>query len=107
MENKFKKKSNIEPARFSNEEQSSNPTSQTIDIAAIKEYERQQRLKAPPVPQEEKIDFEQWWLIRSPTLGQPSHVKDILKADARGRKLSSKETMERWDWAARQFGLKF
>jgi len=106
VENKSKKRDDVDNTR-SSEKQSSASGTQTVDIAAIKEYERQQRLKSPPLKQEEKIDFEQWWLIRSPILEQPSYIKDILKADAKGRKLDTHETVERWDWAARQFGLKF
>jgi hypothetical protein len=78
-----------------------------IDAQSIKEYENAQRIKNTPMPPLELVDMDEWWAKRAPALSQPSHIKEILKADAAGRKISGKQTVERWDWAARQFGLTF
>jgi Zn/Cd-binding protein ZinT len=83
---------------------------QAIDSAAIKEYERKNKAKAladAQVVAEVLVDFDQWWSVRFPVLGQPSHLKDVLRADFKARKLNKLESLERWDWAARVFGLKF
>jgi hypothetical protein len=78
--------------------------SENIDMKSIKEYERAMRSKAVQ-PSEEKVEFDSWWATRSPVLNQPNHLKEILKADAKARGLGKEETLDRWDWAARQFGL--
>ena len=71
-------------------------------------YERQQAAK--DVPQEsaaELVEFEIWWAARVGQLKQPVHVKDIMKADAKGRGLTGLQPMDKWDWAARKYGLNF
>lgn len=77
-------------------------------MKSIKEYEKSQREAAKSQIEqktEEAISFDQWWLDRSGSLNQPQYIKEILKADAKGRGLSGKQTADKWDWAARQFGL--
>jgi hypothetical protein len=105
VDNKFKKRFQNEASKLpevENEEQ-------LVDIAAIKEYERSQKEKNAPeeTPKQELLEFDQWWDMRKNTIDQPSYIKDILRVDAKARKLSKLEPIERWDWAARQFGLKF
>lgn len=73
---------------------------------SIKEYEKSQRQAAQKfVEVVETVDFDQWWADRSAALKQPAHIKEILKADAMARGLTGKQQKEKWDWAARQFGL--
>lgn len=79
---------------------------QPVDITAIKEYERQLAEQNQPVKEpEELIEFEQWWSLVGSKLGQPPYVKGILKVDAKARGVKDLETMERWNWAAKQYGL--
>lgn len=81
-----------------------NKKDESIEAQSIKEYERALRAKVES-PLEEKIEFESWWAKRASLLNQPNHIKEILKADAQARGLKKEDTVERWDWAARQFGL--
>lgn len=78
-----------------------------IDMESIKAYERSMRANQEPSKSEEIMDFDTWWAMRQPLLKQPQHLKEILKADSKARGLLVKESMDRWDWAARQFGLTF
>ena len=77
---------------------------QEVDMQSIKEYERAMRAKTEQ-PEENKVEFDQWWVIRSTELKQPVHIKEILRADAKARGLAKEESVSRWDWAAKQFGL--
>lgn len=54
-----------------------------------------------------KLSYDEWWATRNQVLKQPQHVKEILLKDAKARGLDKMETMDRWDWAARTYGLKF
>ena len=78
-----------------------------VDAKSIKEYENAQRAKNAAPQIDELMDIDEWWARRSSALNQPNHIKEILKADANGRKVSGKQTADKWDWAARQFGLTF
>jgi len=75
------------------------------DLKAIAEFEKAQRKSASKKDLDSAVDFDQWWTERASVLNQPAHIKEILRADAKGRGLGKKETMERWDWAAKMFGL--
>lgn len=75
------------------------------DVESIKEYEKAKRAKTKPAEEVRVIDFDQWWAERSSALKQPSHIREILKADAGARGLVGKQPSDKWDWAARQFGL--
>lgn len=75
-----------------------------VDMQSIKEYEKAMRAKAEQ-PDEQKVEFDQWWVLRSAELKQPVHIKEILRADAKARGLAKEEPVARWDWAAKQFGL--
>lgn len=76
-----------------------------LDLKAIADFEKNKRKQKTTTHTDDVVDFDKWWAERSNNIKQPSHVKEILKADARGRGLGPKETMERWDWAAKMFGL--
>jgi len=79
-----------------------------VDWAAIAELEKGLHKQDQPLVIEDKqVSFDDWWLAREAKLNKPLFYKEILKADFGGRGLSKKETMDRWDWAARQFGLKW
>jgi hypothetical protein len=84
----------------------SNKSKQKIDMKSIKEYEKAQRsLVKNETPNNQEIPFDQWWADRSAILKQPPHMKEIIHADFKGRGLTAKHAVEKWDWAAKQFGL--
>jgi hypothetical protein len=82
-----------------------------VDWAAIAALEKQAAAVAfNEVKTEEKqevITFEDWWLMREQQLNKPYHYKEILRVDFKARGLGKKELLEKWDWAAKQFGLKW
>ncbi len=51
------------------------------------------------------IDFDGWWAARSAKI-PGHHYKEIIKADFRGRGLSTMETMEDFDEALKEYGIK-
>lgn len=53
----------------------------------------------------ECIDFDGWWAARATKIPSQHH-KEIIKADFRGRGLSTKETMEDFDAALKLYGIK-
>lgn len=53
----------------------------------------------------ELIDFDGWWASRATKI-PAQHHKEIIKADFRGRGLSSKESMEVFDAALDKYGVK-
>lgn len=78
------------------------------EMDAVKAYEASlKKVVEVTIEPERKIGFDEWWAARNPQLEQPNHVKEILLKDAKARGLTKTETMERWDWAARTYGLKF
>jgi len=98
-------KNNPQPAPVS-------PEPAVVDWAAIAALEKQAleaaRKIEPIVSSEpEALSFEDWWLLREVLINKPGHYKEILKADFNARGLSKKEPLERWDWAGKQFGLKW
>lgn len=83
----------------------SNKNKPQVDLKSIKEYEKAQRAASPNVQKAEPISFDQWWADKSMGTKLPSHLKEVLKADARGRGLTDPSEADQWDWAAKQFGL--
>lgn len=83
----------------------SNKNKPQVDLKSIKEYEKAQRAASPNVQKAESISFDQWWADKSMGTKLPSHLKEVLKADAKGRGLADLSEPEQWDWAAKQFGL--
>lgn len=66
----------------------------------------QAELKAMAEEQgEQLVDFDGWWAVRS-TRVPSHHHKEVIKADFRGRGLSTMETMEDFDEALKEYGLK-
>jgi hypothetical protein len=81
-------------------------SNQKIDMKSIKEYEKAQRsLVKTEIAPSENITFDQWWVDKSNTLKQPPYMKEIVRADFKGRGLADSHSPEKWDWAAKQFGL--
>jgi hypothetical protein len=86
--------------------------SSSPDMDSIKEFERQKRQKlldskkSEPA-KEKELDFNSWWAKRSAVLNSPNHLKEILKADAKARGVDGLQTMDKWDWAAKMFGLEW
>jgi predicted HTH transcriptional regulator len=79
-----------------------------IDWSAIEAMEKKQHKPADiqvTIEESKPISYEEWYLMREEQINRPKHFKEILKVDARARGLNKKELVERWDWAARQFGL--
>ena len=72
---------------------------------AVEAYEASLPTAVPAT--EEKVDFSYWWVLRKDAIKQLDHLAEILKADAKGRGLAELEPLERWDWAARKFGLNY
>lgn len=84
----------------------SNKNKQKVDMKSIKEYEKAQRSAARVEDSRiETVNFDQWWANRSSAIKLASHMKEIMRADFKGRGLENLNTMEKWDWAAKQFGL--
>ena len=76
--------------------------------AQIKEMEAKKRDEAvstiPENKEPEKVDFDTWYHIRSSSI-PVNHLKEIILADFKARKLSKKETMEAYDEALRVYGI--
>lgn len=94
------------PQRLDNKERQSTVDKQDNNTKSIKEYEMAQRAKVQELATVDVVvDFDQWWADRAAVLKQPAHIKEILKVDAKARGVSGKQSLDKWDWAAKQFGL--
>jgi len=73
----------------------------------IKKMESEKRDKAMKKVEkkEEKVSFDAWWMTRSARIPR-NHMKEIIKADFRGRKLSNEEKTEDYDKALAAYGIK-
>jgi len=94
-----------------------------VDVSA--ELELHQKIKAAETAEREKTlkkakitiitedkdsdlrEFDIWWMDINRRVDMKPWMKEIVKADFKGRGLSDKETIERFDDALRTFGLKF
>lgn len=56
-------------------------------------------------PSPDAIDFDGWWALRSTKIPSQHH-KEVIKADFRGRGLTTMETMEDFDEALKEYGIK-
>jgi hypothetical protein len=74
-------------------------------LKEIKDFERKNK-KIEEVP-EQLINFEEWWLLRYSSFKMNPYLKDVLRADMKGRGLGVKNTLKQWDDAAKLFGLVF
>jgi len=71
----------------------------------IKEFERSSQKIIEK--KEDKLDFDEWWAMRHNKFTINPYLKDVLKADAKGRGLKNKHSIQEWDSAARMYGLIF
>jgi hypothetical protein len=88
----------------------SNKYKPRVDMKSIKEYEKSLRqdlspLAEPKEPDLKRISFDEWWLNTLANTRLHPSAKEILKADAKGRGLDGLQAADKWDWAAKQFGL--
>lgn len=85
----------------------SSKNKQKVDMKSIKEYEKSMRSEAPKAAPEASpiVSFDEWWLNTLASAKLHPSMKEILKADAKGRGLEGQQTAEKWNWAAKQFGL--
>lgn len=83
----------------------SNKRQQKVDMKSIKEYEKAQRSQVLKEDTVEAIGFDQWWADNSSNFKLAPYMKEIIRADFRGRGLEGLNTNDRWNWAAKQFGL--
>jgi NADH:ubiquinone oxidoreductase subunit F (NADH-binding) len=84
----------------------SSKNKQKVDMKSIKEYEKAQRLSAKAEKQgSEEISFDQWWADNSASLKVSPHLKEVIKADFKGRGVEGLNVKDKWNWAAKQFGL--
>lgn len=83
----------------------SNKNKPQVDFKSIKEYEKAQRAASLNEQKAESMSFDQWWANKNLGTKLPPHLKEILKADAKGRGLADSCEPDQWDWAAKQFGL--
>jgi hypothetical protein len=99
------------------------PESKMVDVSAELDLHRQ--IKAAEAVEREKAlkkakitiitdgddsdrrEFDVWWMDINRRVTMKSWMKEIVKADFKGRGLSDKETIESYDAALRVFGLKF
>lgn len=50
------------------------------------------------------IEFDIWWVMKSDAIPK-HHMKEVIKADFKGRGLSNLETVETFDKALKAYGL--
>ena len=82
--------------------------SEKIDWAAIAAAEKavqQAEVAEVSASPEAKISYDEWWMSREQAIAKPKYYKEIIRVDAKARGLGKLETSDRWDWAAKQFGL--
>ena len=53
---------------------------------------------------QEKISFDSWWVLVKDKIPK-RHMKEIIFADFKGRKLSDMETKETYDAALKLYGI--
>lgn len=80
----------------------------------IKEMEDQARIEAmasaevtivqPDGADQEKVSFDQYWMLAQGKVKMRSHLKEIIWADMKARGLSKSESIEKYDAALRLFG---
>ena len=82
-------------------------------IKAAEAIEREKALKKAKVTiitegdDSDLREFDVWWMDINRRVTLKSWMKEIVKADFKGRGLSNKETIEIYDDALRVFGVKF
>lgn len=89
-----------------------------IDIELLKQMrameviKREEALKDTDVTiitgsNDEKIDFDTWWMDINRRVKMKSWMKEVVQADFKGRGLGKHESIEKFDESLRLFGIKF
>ena len=91
-------------------EQAEEKVDQKDLMEEIKKMEAEKREKAmksaqPKKKKDEKMSFDAWWMLRAAKIPR-GHMKEVIRADFKGRKLSDKEMAEEYDKALAAYGLK-
>ena len=77
-------------------------------MKAIEDKIRQEAIDLAPVSVqslEDKISFDQWWMMANSSGKMRAHLKEVLFADFKARGLSKLETKARYDDALKVFGI--
>lgn len=74
-------------------------------VQQVQEQQVEEAPQAPAVEEPPKVDFDAWWATVQTKLAAHHH-KEIVKADFRGRGLTSMETMKDYHNALAQYGVK-
>lgn len=72
---------------------------------AIKEMENKKRQVTPIIPNNNRIAFDNWWIVICKRLNLKSWMKEIILADFKGRGLTELETTDQYEEALKKFGL--
>lgn len=77
------------------------------DIKAMEKKLREEAMKAsaPADQGKSEVQFDAWYVMRASQI-PGRHMKEILRADFRGRGLGDKETVEKFDMALEKYGVK-
>lgn len=81
----------------------------------IKEAEAEKReelyknaeVKVVTAEPDNKITFEQWWMLINKKVKMHAWMKEIVLADFKARKLTTSEPEDKYNEALRLFGIKF
>ena len=66
---------------------------------------KQTKQALPETAQSSGVDFDAWWAITGKKLPSQHH-REVVMADFKARGLSQKETMQAFDTALEQYGVK-
>ena len=86
--------------RKSEQEPSSSPETLEKTGATV----GQEAAAAPTLMEQPKIEFDTWYAMRSHLI-PPHHLKEIIKADFKGRGVPSMATIAEFDEALRKYGV--
>lgn len=76
------------------------------EIKKMEAKKREEAMKASSKKKKsEKVSFDSWWMLRAAKIPR-GHMKEVIRADFKGRKLSDKEMVEEFDKALAAYGLK-
>lgn len=74
--------------------------------AVVREAEaKKKEEKNQNVPKDTKVTFDSWYHLRASKIPK-QHMKEIIAADFKARKLSDMESIEDFDNALKQYGVK-
>lgn len=81
-------------------------------MKAMEAAKREESLKGSDVTiitgsNDEKVDFDTWWMDINRRVKMKPWMKEIVQADFKGRGLGRRESMKKFDESLRLFGIKF